>query len=178
MKYRMIERCSDAFPVKMTCHHLAVSSSGYYDWRNRKPSQRAQANTWLFKRIEVLHTDSDGVMGAPRIWEELRYEGIACGKNRVARLMQINGLQGIPQKKCWKKKAIGQRPSDISNHLERDFKAEQPNTKWVTDITYIRTAENWLYLCVVIDLFSGIVVGWSMSERSGNTGRTNGSMAA
>lgn len=161
----MIERCRDAFPIRMMCKQLKVSSSGYYDWKNRQPGKRALANARIFKRIESLHADSDGVMGAPRIWEELRYEGINCGKNRVARLMRVNGLQGVPQKKRWKKKMVGQRPASISNHLERDFNAEDPNTKWVTDITYIRTAENWLYLCVVIDLFSGIVVGWSMSHR-------------
>jgi putative transposase len=161
----MIERCRDAFPIRMMCNQLKVSSSGYYDWKKRQPGKRALANAHIFKRIESLHADSDGVMGAPRIWEELRYEGINCGKNRVARLMRVNGLQGVPQKKRWKKKMVGQRPVSISNHLERDFNAEDPNTKWVTDITYIRTAENWLYLCVVIDLFSGIVVGWSMSHR-------------
>ena len=165
MKYRMVERCRDAFPVKMMCRHLGISSSGYYDWRDRKPSRHAIDNERLLSRIQALHADSDGVMGAPRIWEDLRYEGETCGLNRVARLMQVNDLKGIPQKRRWKKKSSGQRPSDINNHLERDFNAEQANTKWVTDITYIRTAENWLYLCVVIDLFSGIVVGWSMSHR-------------
>ena len=103
-------------------------------------------------------------MGAPRIWEELQYAGVACSLNRVARLMQSQGLQGIPQQKRWRKKPSGERPDGIRNHLARDFNADQPNTKWVTDITYIRTAEHWLYLCVVIDLFSGIVVGWSMSH--------------
>jgi len=103
-------------------------------------------------------------MGALRIWEELQYAGIACSLNRVARLMHIHGLQGIPKQKRWRKKLSGTRPDGISNHLACDFNADQPNTKWVTDITYVRTAEHWLYLCVVIDLFSGIVVGWSMSH--------------
>ena len=165
MKYRMIERCRDAFPVKMMCRHLGVSTSGYYDWRDRKPSQRAIDNDRLLSRIKTLHTDSDGVMGAPRIWDDLRYEGETCSLNRVARLMQANDLKGVPQKKRWKKKSSGQKPSGISNQLNRDFNAQQANTKWVTDITYIRTAENWLYLCVVIDLFNGVVVGWSMSHR-------------
>lgn len=75
MKYRMVERCRDAFPFKIMCRHLGVSASGYYDWRGRKPSQRAIDNDRLFKRIQSLHADSDGVMGAPRIWEDLRYEG-------------------------------------------------------------------------------------------------------
>jgi len=165
MKYRMVERCRDAFPVRMMCRHLGVSPSGYYDWHSREPSRRELANNKLFDRIERLHSNSDGVMGAPRICDELHYEGIPCGVNRVARLMKINGIQGIPQKKRWKKKGSESRPVGISNHLERDFNANEPNTKWVTDITYVRTAENWLYLCVVIDLFNGIVVGWSMSHR-------------
>lgn len=165
MKYQMIDRCRDAFPTRMMCRHLEVSASGYYDWRGRKPSQRAVANRKLFRRIKRLHDDSDGVYGAPRIWEELQYQGVPCGINRVARLMAANGLKGIPQVRQWKKKDTAQRPAGVQNHLERNFNAQSPNTKWVTDITYIRTAESWLYLCVVIDLFSGVVVGWSMSHR-------------
>jgi putative transposase len=79
--------------------------------------------------------------------------------------MRKADLRGVPQRRQWRKKASGERPSDAHNHLQRDFNAEHPNTKWVTDITYIRTAEHWLYLCVVLDLCSGIVVGWSMSHR-------------
>ena len=78
--------------------------------------------------------------------------------------MKDNGIQGIPQRKSWREKASGQRPHDICNHLQRDFSADSPKTKWVTDITYVRTDESWLYLCVVIDLHQGIVVGWSMSH--------------
>jgi putative transposase len=99
------------------------------------------------------------------MWEELRYRGECCSRNRVARLMQKNGLRGIPQRRSWRRKPAGTRPDDVQNHLARDFRADQPNTKWVTDITYIRTAEGWLYLSVVVDLYSGRVVGWSMSSR-------------
>ena len=165
MRFRMIDRCRDAYSVRMMCHHLNVSPSGYYEWRGREPSERAVANRALLTRIKKLHADSDGVLGAPRICEELQYQGIPCGENRVARLMRINKLQGIPQKRRWKKKDSSQRPAGITNHLQRDFHADEQNTKWVTDITYIRTAEGWLYLCVVIDLHFGIVVGWSMSPR-------------
>ena len=99
------------------------------------------------------------------MWEELRFEGETCGRHRVARLMRVQGLQGVPQGRRWRKKSSSTRPSGVSNHLARDFLAAQPNRKWVTDITYIRTAEGWLYLCVVLDLFSRLVVGWSMSVR-------------
>ena len=99
------------------------------------------------------------------MWEELRYRGEDCSRNRVARSMRNDGLRGIPQRRRWRTKPTGTRPDHVQNHLARDFKANQPNTKWVTDITYIRTAEGWLYLSVVVDLYSGRVVGWSMSPR-------------
>lgn len=166
MKYRMIERCRDAFPVRLMCHCLRVSPSGYYAWRDRPLSARARDNRRLLTRIEAIHAESDGVLGSPRIWEELHYEGETCNKKRVARLMRNQGLQGIPQRKRRRKAPSRQRPAGIQNHLRRDFAAETPNTKWVTDITYIRTGEDgWLYLCVVVDLHSGIIVGWSMSHR-------------
>jgi putative transposase len=160
----MIERCRDAFPVRMMCRCLNVSPSGYYSWRDRPLSARAEDNARLKDRIADLHESSDGVMGSPRVWQELRYEGETCGKHRVARLMRDMGLQGIPQRRRWRKKPSTQRPEGVANHLERDFAAEEANAKWVTDITYVRTQESWLYLCVVIDLYSGIVVGWSMSH--------------
>ena len=96
--------------------------------------------------------------------DELHYEGETCGLNRVARLMKSAGLVGIPASTKWRKKPSGNRPGPVSNHLQRDFTAQQANTKWVTDITYIRTAEGWLYLAVVIDLYSRLVIGWSMSS--------------
>jgi putative transposase len=161
----MIERCREAFPVRLMCRCLRVSASGYYGWRDRPASQRRQSNERLLARIRSLHVESDGVFGSPRMWEELRYLGESCSRNRVARLMRNDGLRGIPQRRRWGMKPTGTRPDHVQNHLARDFTADQPNTKWVTDITYIRTVEGWLYLCVVVDLYSGRVVGWSMSAR-------------
>ena len=160
----MIERCRDAFPIRLMCRCLHVSSSGYYDWQDRPLSHRARDNQRLLERIKTIHEGSDGVMGSPRIWKELRYVRRAVRANRVARLMHQQGLHGIPQRKRWRKKVCGQRPENVRNHLQRDFTASEPNTRWVTDITYVRTQESWLYLCVVVDLYSGIVVGWSMSH--------------
>ena len=161
----MIERCRDAFPIRMMCRHLGVSPSGYYAWRDRPLSDRARDNERLLERIRFHHTESDEVMGAPRVWRELRYEGETASKNRVARLMREADIQGIPQRRRWKRKRPEKRPVDVRNHLDRNFEAPQPNTKWATDITYVRTAENWLYLSVVLDLHSDVVVGWSMSHR-------------
>jgi putative transposase len=161
----MIDRCRDAFPVSMMCRLLKVSDSGFYDWRSRKPSARAHDNSRLLNLIRTLHAESDGVAGSPRIHDDLRYQGEGCSLNRVARLMKVAGLEGVPSRRQWRRKPSTSRPDHVTNHLQRDFTAEQPNTRWVTDITYIRTGEGWVYLAVVIDLYSSVVVGWSMSQR-------------
>lgn len=163
-----MERCREEFAVRLMCRCLKVSASGYYAWRHRPESRRAQENQRLLERIRALHAASDGVLGAPRIWEELRYTGEGCGKKRVARLMRVHGLAGIPQRRRWRSKGSGQRPGGIDNRLQRDFRAEAVNEKWVTDITYVRTGEHWLSVCAVIDLCSGVVVGWSMNCRQGS----------
>ena len=165
MRYRLIERSREAFPIRMMCRCLDVSPSGYYGWRIRPPSPRTLDNQRLLMRIETMHTESDGVLGAGRIWEDLRIDGETASFNRVARLMHKQGLRGIPQKKRWQKKASGKRPIGIANHLDRDFRAHLPNTKWVTDITYIETGEGWLYLSGVKDLSNDVIVGWSMGHR-------------
>ena len=146
----MVDRCRDAYPVRMMCRCLRVSTSGYYGWRSRPLSARAKDNQRLATRIRSLHAESDGVLGSPRIWEDLRYEGERCSLNRVARLMRVSGIQGIPVKRRRRSKASSSRPGDVQNHLRRDFAATEPNTKWVTDITYIRVTDTWLYLCVVV----------------------------
>ena len=157
-----MERCRHSYPIRLMARCLKVSPSGYYAWRRRAPSRRSRENQRLVVRMKELHTASDGVLGGFRMWEELSYEGETCSPNRVARLMRANGLRGVPQRRRWGKKPSGSRPDGIANHLQRDFEASQPNAKWVTDITYIRTGEGWLYLCAVVDLHSKEVVGWSM----------------
>ena len=149
----------------MMCRCLRVSRSGFYAWTKRPPSDREVENRRLLGRIRELHEESDGVMGAPRMHEVLTDEDETASLNRIARLMARDGLKGIPQKRQWRHKGSGVRPANVQNHLERAFTATEPNTKWVTDITYIRTAERWLFLCVVLDLFGNRVVGWSMSVR-------------
>jgi putative transposase len=128
------------------CRCLKVSTSGFHAWSKRPMSARVTDNQRLLSRIREHHAASDGVMGMPRMHEQLSYDGETASPNRVARVMARAGLFGIPQRRQWRKKRSG-----------------EPNTKWVTDITYIYTAQGWLYLCVVLDLFSGKIVGWSMS---------------
>ena len=150
----------------MMCRLLKVSPSGYYDWEGRPPSARQIDNERLLRRIREIHEDSQGVIGAPRMHEDLTEEGETASKNRIARLMAVNGLQGWPRKKKRGQRGKpGLPPPGIRNHLERDFKALEPESKWVTDITELKTDEGKLFLCVVIDLFSKLVIGWSMHHR-------------
>ena len=162
----MIERCRDEFPVRLMCRCLKVSASGYYDWSKRLPSARDCDNQRLLGRIRELHEDSRGTLGAGRMHEDLADAGETASLNRVARLMAVDGLQGWPRPK-----RRGQRaqptltPPGVRNLLERDFTALEPETKWVTDITELKTGEGKLYLCIVLDLFDQRVVGWSMHHR-------------
>ena len=160
----MMSRCEEVYAVRMMCRLLKVSPSGYYDWRDRPASRRDQANACLLEQICAIHAQSDGVYGSPKVWEELVKRGAHCSENRVARLMRGERLQGIPAVRHWRGRKSGERPARVTNHLARDFAATEPNTKWVTDITYIRTGEGWLYLAVVLDLATRRVIGWSMRE--------------
>jgi len=148
------------------CRCLKVSPSGYYAWEQRPPSSRQRDNERLLTHIRKIHEDSQGAIGVPRMHEDLRELGEAASKNRIARLMRSTGLQGWPRKKKRGKKYPSVvPPANIQNHLQRDFTAFEPEAKWVTDITELKTGEGKLYLCVVVDLFSKLVVGWSMHHR-------------
>ncbi|MBN5111558.1 IS3 family transposase [Stenotrophomonas maltophilia] len=166
LRYQVIERCRDEFPVRLMCRCLRVSASGYYDWSKRLPSARERDNQRLLGRIRELHEDSRGTLGAGRMHEDLAEEGETASLNRVARLMATDGLQGWPRPK-----RRGQRgkpaltPPGVRNLLERDFTALEPETRWVTDITELKTRQGKLYLCIVLDLFDQRVVGWSMHHR-------------
>ncbi len=162
----MIERCRNDYPIRMMCRCLEVSTSGFYAWSGRKPGPRAQGNARLLERIRQIHEDSQGAIGALRMHEDLVDEGERVSLNRVARLMAGAGLQGWPRrrKRGFRGKP-GMRPVGVENLLERDFNANEPETKWVTDITEVATQEGKLYLCVVVDLYSKLVMGWSMHHR-------------
>lgn len=162
----MIARCRREYPVQLMCRCLQVSTSGFYAWGGRQPGPRARANARLLARIREIHEDSLGVIGAPRMHEDLTDEGERVSLNRVARLMAGAGLQGWPRRR--RRRVGGQpaaRPVGVQNLLQRDFNASEPETKWVTDITEIPTEEGKLYLCVVVDLYSKLVAGWSMHHR-------------
>jgi putative transposase len=147
------------------CRCLNVSASGYYAWLTREPSSRERDNAHLLTRIRDIHDDSGGIIGAPRMHEDLLDEGRRVSLNRVARIMAVNGIQGWPRKKGKGRKRQAARPTGLKNHLERNFIALEPESKWVTDITEVATKEGKLYLCVVLDLFGKLVLGWSMHHR-------------
>lgn len=166
MKYTFIAAHTEEYQIRRMCHALEVQRSGYYAWRRRTPSTRAQANEALLELIREEHEASRKTYGSPRIQIVLRRKGIACGKNRVARLMRLHGIVAQKRHK-WHPTTTQRQPGVVPapNLLNQDFTAPAPNRKWVSDFTYIDTAEGWLYLAAVLDLFSRKVVGWAMTER-------------
>jgi putative transposase len=161
----MIKENRSNFEIRMMCDLLGVSPSGYYEWVKRTPSKREQENEVLAIKIKEIFDSEKQRPGSPRITRKLRKAGQKVGKNRVASIMR---------KKGWRAKGARKfKATTNSNHslpvapnlLDQDFEASQPNQKWVSDLTYIWTEEGWLYLAVVLDLYSRMVVGWAMSER-------------
>jgi putative transposase len=164
VRYACIARRRNQYPVELMCQLLSVSRSGYYAWQRRPKSQREQDDRTLLEAIKRIHTASGGVYGAPRIHVELREEGYRCGRHRVARLMRQAGLCGCPKRRF---KVTTQRdPSHAvaDNLLQQDFSASRPNERWAADITYISTQQGWLFLAIVMDLYSRRIVGWSMDR--------------
>lgn len=152
--------------MKGMCRVLGVSASGYYAWRQRRPSARQQANEAMVERIRAIHAESEATYGSPRVHAELKAQGIPCNKKRVERLMRVHCIRAR-QRKRWRPRTTDSEHSlpVAPNVLNRAFQAEVPDQKWVTDITYIPTAEGWLYLAAVMDLYSRRIVGWSMASR-------------
>jgi len=148
----------------MMCRVLKVSKSGYYAWRVRPESERAKVHRELTRVIRRIHGESKQVYGRPRITAELKDEGHRCGERKVGRLMREAGLRGCPQRRF--KVTTQSDPSHevAKNLLQQNFTAEGPNRRWAADITYISTRRGWLYLAVVMDLYSRRIVGWSMDR--------------
>jgi len=151
------------YPIRVLCDVLDVSRSGYYAWRRRPPSARAQEDARLLAAVRQAHHDSRGTYGSPRLHRALVRLGYRCGRHRVARLMRQAGLRGIPHRKSVRTTRRAADATAIPDRLARDFTAQAPNEKWVSDITYIPTGEGWLYLATVLDLYSRRVVGWAMA---------------
>jgi transposase InsO family protein len=165
MKYRFIEKHQMMYPVGQQCC-VGCFASGYYAWRERqKKGKDDEAHRALIEHIRRIHKKSRRTYGSPRIHAELRAEGVVCNRKRVARLMRLEGIQGR-RKRRKAATTDSKHPYPVApNLLNREFEAQAPNEKWVADITYIPTREGWLYLAVVLDLYSRKIVGWSMSHQ-------------
>lgn len=148
------------------CATLKGSASGFYDWKDRSPSPRAVANQQLLARIQAIHQASDATYGRPRILVELREAGERVGKNRVARLMREHGIRGVSRRRGYvvtTRQDPRHRPAP--DLVKRAFVASRPDQLWVADMTYLPTWAGFLYLAVVVDVFSRRVVGWTFAER-------------
>ena len=144
------------------CRVLGVSTSGYYAWRNRPVSKRAQDDAVLLRRIRTVHEASRQSYGVPRVYRELREDDVEVGRDRVARLMRQAGLQGISRRRFVATTRRDKTARAAPDLLERCFEAPGPNRIWVADITYIPTWAGFLYLAIVLDVFSRRIVGWAM----------------
>jgi putative transposase len=165
MRYRFIETHKKVWPITLMCNVLNVSSSGFYEWVHRRPSRRAIANDRLDGHIRQVFDQHKQRYGAPRIADEINGQGLSCSENRVARRMRVLGIQAIQRRK-FKVTTDSNHDKPVAEDLiNQDFTATRANEKWVSDITYVWTDEGWLYLAVVMDLYSRAVVGWSMNRR-------------
>ena len=165
MKFAWIEAHQGEFEVEAQCRVLEVSSSGYYAWRLRKPSLRQRRRERLLTEIKQVHAESNRIYGSPRVYEALRDRGQAVCQNTGAQLMGAAEIRSKIVKKFVPTTTDSNHAHPLAaNLLDRQFDADGPNQKWVTDITYIETGEGWLYVAGVLDLYSRKVVGWSMAE--------------
>ena len=148
------------FSVSRLCRLFKASRSGFIAWMTRGPSKRESSNVALLKHIKKCQLMSNGTYGSHRTWDELHKSGIPCSEKRVARLMKDAGIYGVVRRKHRQTPLDTNAASYPDNLLARDFSAESANLKWVTDITYIPTEQGWLYMSVVMDLYSRRIVGW------------------
>jgi len=161
--YRFIHEEKAAYPVTLLCWVLRVARSAYYAWARRGVSARARADADLLARIAAAHARSRRTYGAPRVHAELRAAGVRCARKRVARLMRAAGLVGCHRRRRTRTTVADPARSPAPDLVARDFTAAAPNRLWLGDITYIATAEGWLYLAVLLDAHSRRIVGWAMA---------------
>jgi putative transposase len=163
MRFAFIAKHRSIWPVAWLCEALDVSRSGFHAWLGRSPSRRSRDDEAIGAKVRTSFVASDRTYGARRVWRDVLAEGVSCGLHRVERLMRSQALRARPRRRGLPKDG-GERPASViaPNVLDRQFTATRPNQRWIADFTYIWTAEGWLYVAGVIDLFSRRVVGWSM----------------
>ncbi|OVE79397.1 transposase [bacterium I07] len=164
MRFEFIDLHRSEFRVKKMCHVLEVSRSAYYAWKRRGKSKRQQENEALLDRIVKIYEFSRRIYGSPRITEELLAQGVCVGENRIARLMRENNIRSRIKRRFKITTTSGHQLPIFPNLLDQRFEAEGPNQIWASDISYVWTSEGWLYLAVILDVFSRVIVGWSTSR--------------
>jgi putative transposase len=165
MRFRFIEDRRTDYPVRTLCEVLEVSPAGYYAWRSRPESQRSAANRKLVEDIRRVHRNACGRYGSPRIHVELNAQGRGASRGRIERLMRHHGIRAVMARPRWVRTTDSRHDLPIApNLLDRTFVAAAPNRVWLADITYVETDQGWLYLAVVMDLFSRKIVGWAMAD--------------
>jgi len=165
MKYEFIQAEKAHYPIEVLCRVLHVARSGFYAWCDRGESTRQRQNAWLLTHIRACYRASQGRYGSPRIHQDLRAQGIHIGRHRVARLMRLHGIRSCCRRRVWRVSRVVPPELVAANQLQRVFTATAPNQKWAGDITYVATREGWLYVAVLMDLYSRRIVGWAMDER-------------
>jgi putative transposase len=164
VKYAWIAQ-QDAWPAEWMCNALGVSASGYAAWKRGGCCSKRLTDTQLLALIRTIHKESRGAYGAPRIWEEMKARGLPAGKERIRKLMQANGIRER-HKRRYKATTDSKHSFPVApNVLNRQFRTARPDQAWVADITYLPTAEGWLYLAAVMDLHTRMIVGWAMDSR-------------
>ena len=164
MKFGFIAKHRGIWPAAWLCGALGVSRAGFYGWLTRGPSARDRSAEALSAKVRASFLASDRTYGARRVWHDMIAEGVACGLHRIERLMRLQGLRARPRRRRLPRDAGEWQATVVApNVLDRSFEASAPNRRWIADFTYIWTAEGWLYVAAVVDLFSRRVVGWSMS---------------
>jgi len=164
VKFAFIAKHRGIWPAGWMCGALGVSRGGFYAWLTRPPSDRSRSDEALGAKVRASFTGSDRTYGARRVWKDVLADGVSCGLHRVERLMRQQALRARPRRRRLPSDAGERQASAVAaNMLDRNFEAPAPNRRWIADFTYLWTAEGWLYVAAVIDLFSRRVVGWSMS---------------
>lgn len=164
MRYRFIAAEKAHYTVEELCRVLGVARSGYYAWRGRPLSARRCQDQWLLVQIRRCYAESRGCYGSPRIYRDLRAQRIRVGRHRIARLMRVHGIHSACRRRHRPRGAPA--PPDViaANALQRAFTATSPNQKWAADITFVRTRAGWLYVAVLMDLYSRRIIGWAMED--------------
>jgi putative transposase len=162
--FAFIEEHKEVWPVRLMCEVLDVSTSGFYAWQQRPPSEQEQRRESLVVEIRAIHAEVKQRYGSPRMHVELNERGVECSVNTVAKVMHDNDIHAKTRRKFCKTTDSNHDLPVADNLLDRQFEAQGPNEKWVADITYIPTREGWLYLAAVEDLYSRMVVGWAMAD--------------